>query len=100
MSKEQLVERMLCEQARIDAQRLHRGLLSDVEYERLAGALGPMGDAPIVIDDSIVKPSRLRQEALEAKRRAGIDMIVLDYLQLLPDYPPGFLKSLARELQV
>jgi replicative DNA helicase len=84
MSKEQLVERMLCEQARIDAQRLHRGTLSDVEYERLAGALGPLGDAPIFIDDSpTLDDLTLRLKARQARSREGIDLIVLDYLQLM-----------------
>nr|MDQ6920834.1 replicative DNA helicase [Candidatus Dormibacteraeota bacterium] len=80
MSKEQLVERMLCEQARIDAQRLHRGTLSDVEYERLAGALGPLGDAPIWIDDSpMLDDLTLRLKARQARAREGIEMIILDY---------------------
>jgi replicative DNA helicase len=84
MSKEQLVERMLCEQARIDAQRLHRGTLSDVEYERLAGALGPLGDAPIFIDDSpTLDDLTLRLKARQARSREGIELIVLDYLQLM-----------------
>jgi replicative DNA helicase len=84
MSKEQLVERMLCEQARIDAQRLHRGTLSDVEYERLAGALGPLGDAPIFIDDSpVLDDLTMRLKARQARSREGIELIVLDYLQLM-----------------
>jgi replicative DNA helicase len=84
MSKEQLVERMLCEQARIDAQRLHRGTLSDVEYERLAGALGPLGDAPIFIDDSpTLDDLTMRLKARQARSREGIELIVLDYLQLM-----------------
>ena len=84
MSKEQLVERMLCEQARIDAQRLHRGTLSDVEYERLAGALGPLGDAPIFIDDSpTLDDLTLRLKSRQARSREGIELVVLDYLQLM-----------------
>jgi len=84
MSKEQLVERMLCEQARIDAQRLHRGTLSDIEYERLAGALGPLGDAPIFIDDSpTLDDLTMRLKARQARSREGIELIVLDYLQLM-----------------
>src|SRR5262249_56357192 len=74
MSKEQLVERMLCEQARIDAQRLHRGTLSDVEYERLAGALGPLGDAPIFIDDSPAPDDlTMRLKARQAGSPHGIE---------------------------
>jgi replicative DNA helicase len=115
MSKEQLVERMLCEQARIDAQRLHRGMLSDVEYERLAGALGPLGDAPIYIDDSpTLDDLTLRLKSRQARAREGIEMIVLDYLQLMHGRGRSDdsnrvqevsaisrgLKSIARELKV
>src|SRR5215469_7026503 len=84
MSKEQLVERMLCEQARIDAQRLHRGTLSDVEYERLARSLGPLGEAPIFIDDApALDDLTMRLKARQARSREGIELIVLDYLQLM-----------------
>jgi replicative DNA helicase len=115
MSKEQLVERMLCEQARIDAQRLHRGTLSDVEYERLAGALGPLGDAPIFIDDSpMLDDLTMRLKARQARSREGIELIVLDYLQLMHGRSRDgdanrvqevsaisrALKSIARELRV
>jgi replicative DNA helicase len=115
MSKEQLVERMLCEQARIDAQRLHRGMLSDVEYERLAGALGPLGDAPIYIDDSpTLDDLTLRLKSRQARAREGVEMIVLDYLQLMHGRGRSDdsnrvqevsaisrgLKSIARELKV
>jgi replicative DNA helicase len=115
MSKEQLVERMLCEQARIDAQRLHRGTLSDVEYERLAGALGPLGDAPIFIDDSpTLDDLTMRLKARQARSREGIELIVLDYLQLMTGRERGgdanrvqevsaisrALKGIARELKI
>ncbi|HLH68163.1 MAG TPA: replicative DNA helicase, partial [Candidatus Dormibacteraeota bacterium] len=115
MSKEQLVERMLCEQARIDAQRLHRGLLSDVEYERLAGALGPLGDAPIFIDDTpMLDDLTLRLKSRQARSREGIELIVIDYLQLMRGRNQGddanrvqevsaisrSLKGIARELHI
>jgi replicative DNA helicase len=115
MSKEQLVERMLCEQARIDAQRLHRGTLSDIEYERLAGALGPLGDAPIFIDDSpTLDDLTMRLKARQARSREGIELIVLDYLQLMQGRSNSgdanrvqevsaisrALKSIARELKI
>jgi len=115
MSKEQLVERMLCEQARIDAQRLHRGTLSDVEYERLAGALGPLGDAPIFIDDSpTLDDLTMRLKARQARSREGIELLMIDYLQLMHGHSRGddsnrvqevsaisrALKSIARELRI
>src|SRR5262245_34343516 len=115
MSKEQLVERMLCGQARIDAQRLHRGMLSEVEYERLAGALGPLGDAPVFIDDTpMLDDLTLRLQARQARSREGIEMVVLDYLQLMHGRSNSgdsnrvqevsaisrALKSIARELRI
>jgi replicative DNA helicase len=115
MSKEQLVERMLCEQARIDAQRLHRGLLSEPEYDRLAQALGPLGDAPIFIDDTpLLDDLTLRLKARQARAREGIELIIIDYLQLMHGRTRGedsnrvqevshisrSLKAIARELRV
>ncbi len=84
MSKEQLVERMLCEQARIDAQRLHRGMLSEREHEQLVYSLGPLGDAPIFIDDTpILDDLGLRLKARQASARDSVALIVVDYLQLM-----------------
>jgi replicative DNA helicase len=115
MSKEQLVERMLCEQARIDAQRMHRGILSEAEQQRLVMALGPLGDAPIWIDDSpTLDELGLLLKARQVKLRENIGMIVVDYLQLMRGRSRGddynrvqevssisrSLKGLARELKV
>jgi replicative DNA helicase len=115
MSKEQLVERMLCEQARIDAQRLHRGLLSEAEHERLVYALGPLGDAPIFIDDSpMLDDLTLRLKARQAKARDAIELVIVDYLQLMHGRVRGddgnrvqevsqisrSMKAIARELRV
>jgi replicative DNA helicase len=84
MSKEQLVERMLCEQARIDAQRLHRGMLSEREHEQLVYSLGPLGDAPIFIDDTpILDDLSLRLKARQASARDSVALIIVDYLQLM-----------------
>ncbi|MBO0707292.1 MAG: DnaB-like helicase C-terminal domain-containing protein, partial [Candidatus Dormibacteraeota bacterium] len=84
MSKEQLVERMLCEQARIDAQRLHRGMLSEREHEQLVYSLGPLGDAPIFIDDTpMLDDLTLRLKARQASARDNVGLIIVDYLQLM-----------------
>src|SRR5262249_50713521 len=114
-SKEKLVERMLCDKVRIEAQRLHRGTLSDVEYERLAGALGPLGDAPVFIDDSpTLDDLTMRLKARQARSREGIELIIVDYLQLMHGHSRGddsnrvqevsaisrALKSIARELRI
>ena len=84
MSKEQLVERLLCENARIDAQRMHRGLLSEAEYDRLARSLGPLSEAPIFIDDSPTLDELavvLKSRQIQLREKVG--MILVDYLQLM-----------------
>ena len=114
MSKEQLVERMLCEHARIDAQRMHRGHLGDAEYGRLVAALGPLEEAPIFIDDSpTMDELTVMLKARQMKVREDIGMVVVDYLQLMHRRGRGEdnrvqevsaisrgLKALARELKV
>src|SRR5437870_2320330 len=114
MSKEQLTERLLTEQAQIDAQRLHRGLLSEAEFDRVSNALGPLGEAAIFIDDTpVMDELTLMLKARQAKMRHNIDMIVIDYLQLMHGRTRGddnrvqegsstsrAMKGLARELLV
>ena len=115
MSKEQLTERLLTEQAQIDAQRLHRGLLSEAEFDRVSNALGPLGEAQIYIDDTPVMDELTMQlKARQAKLRHNVDMILLDYLQLMHGRARGddgnrvqevsaisrALKGLARELRI
>src|SRR4030088_2273766 len=114
MSKEQLTERLLTEQAQIDAQRLHRGLLSEAEFDRVSNALGPLGEAAIFIDDTpVMDELSLQLKARQAKMRHGIDMILIDYLQLMHGRARGddnrvqevssisrALKGLARDLRI
>ncbi|HSS95015.1 MAG TPA: replicative DNA helicase, partial [Candidatus Dormibacteraeota bacterium] len=114
MSKEQLTERLLTEQAQIDAQRLHRGLLSEAEFDRVSNALGPLGEAAIFIDDTpVMDELTLQLKARQAKMRHNIDMILVDYLQLMHGRSRGddnrvqevssisrALKGLARELRI
>jgi replicative DNA helicase len=84
MSKDQLAERLLCEYARVDAQRLHRGLLGEAEHERLAQALGPLGEAPIFIDDSpMLDELMLLTKARRIKLQESVGMVIVDYLQLM-----------------
>jgi replicative DNA helicase len=114
MSKEQLTERLLTEQAQIDAQRMHRGLLTEAEFDRVSNALGPLGEAAIFIDDTpVMDELTLQLKARQAKMRHNIDMILLDYLQLMHGRSRGddnrvqevsaisrALKGLARELRI
>ena len=114
MSKEQLTERLLTEQAQIDAQRMHRGLLTEAEFDRVSNALGPLGEAAIYIDDTpVMDELTLQLKARQAKMRHGIDLILIDYLQLMHGRSRGddnrvqevssisrALKGLARELRI
>ncbi len=86
MSKEQLVDRMICAEANIDLWRLRTGRLSDRddEFPRIGAALGVLAEAPIFIDDSAgssVLEIRTKARRLQAEHSLGL--IVIDYLQLM-----------------
>jgi replicative DNA helicase len=84
MSKESLVQRMLTAEARVDAQRLRRGLLRDDEFPMLARAAGILSSAPIWIDDTPgLTLLEMRSKARRLKADSGIGMVVVDYLQLM-----------------
>lgn len=85
MSKEQLVQRMLCSEALVDLGRLLRGRLSDDDYVRLAQAAGHLNTAPIWIDDSggiSVLEMRAKARRLKADQ-PELGLIVIDYIQLM-----------------
>ena len=113
MSKDQLVQRLLCSEGLVDAQRLRRGNLRDEDYPKLARAAGLLSSAKIWIDDSaMLTPLAMRSKARRLKLEHGIGLIVVDYLQLMrsPEYSDNrvqeisdisrSLKALARELEV
>ena len=84
MSKESLVQRMLTSEARIDAQRLRKGLLRDDDFPRLARAAGILSSAPVWIDDTPgITLLEMRSKARRLKADAGVGMVVVDYLQLM-----------------
>ena len=85
MSKESLVQRVLCAEARVDASRLRRGRLMDDEYARLATAAGYLNTAPIYIDDTAgVSILEMRAKARRLKSdRPDLGIIIVDYLQLM-----------------
>jgi len=113
MSKEQLVQRLLCSEARVDAQRLRTGRLSPSDYQRIGTAGAKLNTAPIWIDDS---PGGtvldMRAKARRLKADAGLGMLIVDYLQLMAgtgrvesrqqevSQISRALKALARELEV
>ena len=113
MSKEQLVQRMLCSHARVDAHKVRTGFLSQADWPRLVTAAGKLSEAPIFIDDSPgISVMELRAKARRLKAQHDIQLIVLDYLQLMQGPPNSdsrqqeiseisrSLKALARELRV
>jgi replicative DNA helicase len=97
MSKESLVQRMLTAEARIDAQRLRKGMLRDDDFPRLARAAGILSSAPVWIDDTPgISILEMRSKARRLKSDTGVGMIVVDYLQLMS----GPAKSESRQQEV
>ncbi len=85
MSREQLVMRMMSSEAKVDAKRFRKGLMSREDWERLARAIGTLADARIFIDDTpgiSVLEMRAKARRLAAEQKA-LDLIVVDYLQLM-----------------
>jgi len=113
MSKEQLVQRMLCAHAKVDAHKVRTGYLSPSDWPRLTAAAGKLSEASIFIDDSpAISVMELRAKARRLKAHQDIKLIILDYMQLMrgsgheenrqqeiSDISRS-LKSLARELDV
>ena len=115
MSKEQLVLRLLSSVASIDSQRLRTGFLEEMDFTKLAPAMSSLAEAPVYIDDTPnISAMELRTKARRLQAESGLDMIIVDYLQLMQssvqtrdanrvqevsDISRG-LKALARELQV
>ncbi len=84
MPKEQIVMRMLCSEARINLQRVRSGTLKDEDWMKLAKILGPIAASPLYIDDTAgLTPSQLRSRCRRLMMDQGLDLIVVDYLQLM-----------------
>jgi len=113
MSKDALVQRMLCAEARVDSQAVRRGTLRDTDFTRLARAAGILQTAPVWIDDTpALTLLEMRSKARRLRAENAVQMIVVDYLQLMrsPEYAENrvqeisdisrSLKGLARELEI
>lgn len=84
MSKEQLAYKLLCAEANVDMLKLRTGDLDDRDWENIARASGPLAAAKIYIDDSAgVSVMEMRSKCRRLKIEHGIDMILIDYLQLM-----------------
>src|SRR5207302_3382631 len=117
MSKEQLVQRLLSMDAGIDQQRLRTGWIEDDEWERIVYAMGTLSEANIWIDDTAgITTVEMRSKARRLHAERNIDLIIVDYLQLMQSMSGSGkrnenrvqeiseisrnLKALARELNV
>lgn len=84
MSKEQLAYKLLCSEANVDMLKLRTGNLDDDDWERIARATGPLSKAKIYIDDTAgLSVMEMRSKCRKIKMENGIDMILIDYLQLM-----------------
>ena len=83
-AKEQIVERMLCAEARVNSQKLRTGFLSEEDWSKLTDAAGVLAEAPIYIDDTPnISVMELRAKARRLKAEKDIKLVVVDYLQLM-----------------
>lgn len=115
MSKEQLVQRMLCSEGGIDSQRMRTGGLLDEDWQHLISAADRLSSSPVFIDDTAgITIMELRSKARRLKLEKGLSLIIIDYLQLMQGKGGSkgdnrqqeiseisrSLKALARELNV
>ena len=106
MSKEQLLMRMLTSEARVDAQRFRGGFLGEQDYARLVDAFARLHDAKVFIDDTPgLGILEMRAKARRLKLEHGLDMLVVDYLQLMQgrgrfDNRQQELASISRSLKI
>ncbi len=89
MSAQQLAMRLLASEARVDVSRIRTGQLKEHEWRRLIQATATLSKAPIYIDDTpALNPQTLLSRARRVKVEAGLDMIIIDYLQLMGSSAP------------
>ena len=115
MSKEQLVNRMLCVEAHLDSHRFRTGDLDDEDWAKIANTVGPLSEAPLFIDDTpAITVAELRAKCRRLKLEKNLGLVVIDYLQLMSASSAGggesrqmeiseisrALKGLAKELDV
>lgn len=115
MSREQLATRILSSEAGIDSHRLRLGLLTNAEEQRIIDAIGQLSDLPVYIDDTPYQGlAEMRSKARRLRLEQGLDLLVVDYLQLVQGRRGGIgdnrvqeiseisrsLKALARDLDL
>ena len=113
MSKDALVQRMLCAEARVNSQAVRRGTLKDRDFTNLARAAGVLQQCPVWIDDTpAITLLEMRSKARRLKAESDLGVVIVDYLQLMrsPEYSDNrvqevsdisrSLKALSRELKI
>ncbi len=113
MSKESLVIRLLCSEARIDSHKLRTGFSSREDWSKMTRVLGRLAEAPLFIEDTpALSIMQIRAKARRLKAEKGLDLLIVDYLQLVTGYGrlenrtqevsfiSRALKSIAKELRV
>jgi len=113
MSKSQIVQRMLCSEARIDTHALRRGIMPEEDWPKLSLAAGRLSAAPIFVDDTAgISPLEIKAKARRLKAKHELGLILIDYLQLIQtglkienrqqeiSQISRSLKGLARELNI
>ncbi len=84
MPNDQLAMRLLCSDARVDMQSVRHGTIRDEDWLSLAATLGPLAASNIYMDDtSGITPSQLRSRCRRLKMERGLDLVIVDYLQLM-----------------
>lgn len=97
MSKEQLTSRMISAEAMIDAQKIRNGNLETTDFERLLNGASVLGEAKIFIDDTPgISVADLRAKCRKLKLTHGLDLIIIDYLQLMT----GSARSESRQQEI
>ena len=90
MSKQQLVNRMICCEAMIDSNKMRTGKLEEDDWGKLASAMSTLSDAPIYIDDTPGQTvMEIRAKCRRLKLEKGLGLIVIDYLQLMQGSKKG-----------
>jgi len=117
MSKEQLVERMFCSLLAVDSWKMRTGRLNDEDFSKIGGVMDELNSTKIYIDDSVGNSiAELKAKARRLKMENGLDVLVIDYLQLMSAGKMGYnaqsnrvqeiseisrsLKALARDLSI
>lgn len=113
MSKESLLIRLLCSEARVDSHKLRTGFASRQDWDKIVRTLGRLAEAPLLIEDTpSLSVLQIRAKARQLKSERGLDLLIVDYLQLATghgrfenrtqevSYISRSLKAIAKELNI